>query len=81
MSKKNIHHYTDIEQIVIVAKFKDGDDLYQFHVNKDDTGYFVNLMASLKCPITKEPLEMMKFVEPDESHRNALPEMVEVDHA
>ena len=58
--------YADIEQVVIVAKFKDSDELYQFHVKREDTGYVIGLMIQLKCPATEKPLEGLKFVKPYE---------------
>lgn len=65
MSDK-VRTYADIEQVVIVAKFKDTDDLYQFQVKDEDTGYVIGLMVQLKCPASEKPLTMMKFVKPDE---------------
>jgi hypothetical protein len=58
--------YSDIEQVVIVAKFKDSDDLYQFHVKHEDTDYVIGLLVQLKCPATDKPLRLLKFVKPEE---------------
>jgi hypothetical protein len=59
--------YSDIEQVVIVAKFKDSDELYQFHVKHEDTAYVIGLMVQLKCPATETPLKLLKFVRPSEA--------------
>ena len=58
--------YSDIEQVVIVAKFKDSDKLYQFHVKHEDTAYVIGLMVQLGCPASEKPIESLKFVKPDD---------------
>lgn len=63
----NDRTYSDIEHVVIVAKFKDSDKLYQFLVKHKDTAYVIDLMAQLKCIMTEKPLELIEIVKPSET--------------